>query len=57
LASAVGACNVEKIDATSGILGWKETLARLETGWETREERLPAESFSSSQEGEQPCIV
>lgn len=36
LASAVGACNVESIDATSGVRSWEETTARLESGWQTR---------------------
>ncbi len=40
-ASAVGACNVEQMDATSGIRSWDETRARMESGWETRPERLP----------------
>lgn len=40
-ASAVGACNVEAPDATSGIRTWAETEARLATDWATRAERLP----------------
>jgi sugar/nucleoside kinase (ribokinase family) len=32
-AAAVGACNVEAADALSGIRSWKETLARIESGW------------------------
>lgn len=34
-ACAVGACNVEASDATSGILSWEETEARLQTDWKT----------------------
>ncbi|HEX7003721.1 MAG TPA: carbohydrate kinase family protein [Trueperaceae bacterium] len=34
VASAVGACSVEGIDAVSGVLGWQETLARMDRGWE-----------------------
>lgn len=33
MACAVGACNVEKADATSGIRGWEETRARIDAGW------------------------
>ncbi|MEP6988495.1 MAG: carbohydrate kinase family protein, partial [Chloroflexota bacterium] len=40
-ACAVGACNVEAPDATSGIKTWVETEARLATDWATRPERLP----------------
>lgn len=39
-ACAVGACNVEAADATSGIRTWEETQARLEAGWGARPERL-----------------
>jgi len=42
-ACAVGACNVEAPDATSGIRTWAETEARLATDWPTRPERLPQE--------------
>jgi len=35
LAAAVGACNVEAADATSGIRSFAQTLARLEAGWPT----------------------
>jgi sugar/nucleoside kinase (ribokinase family) len=34
LAAAVGACNVEAVDALSGIHSWEATLARLAAGWE-----------------------
>ena len=40
-ACAVGACNVEAPDATSGIRTWAETETRLATDWPTRAERLP----------------
>jgi hypothetical protein len=36
IAAAVGACNVEAADATSGIHSWSETLARIEAGWPRR---------------------
>ncbi len=32
-ACAVGACNVEAIDALSGLRGWPETAARIASGW------------------------
>jgi sugar/nucleoside kinase (ribokinase family) len=34
-ACAVGACNVESFDSTSGVLGWEETAKRLSTDWKT----------------------
>jgi sugar/nucleoside kinase (ribokinase family) len=33
MACAVGACCVEKADASSGIRSWEETKARVEAGW------------------------
>ncbi len=35
-AVAVGACNVEKADATSGIRSWTEVQARIRSGWPRR---------------------
>jgi sugar/nucleoside kinase (ribokinase family) len=40
-ACAVGACNVEAVDSTSGVRSWPETQVRMEAGWPTRRERLP----------------
>jgi sugar/nucleoside kinase (ribokinase family) len=40
-ACAVGACNVEAADATSGIRTWAETQARLDTGWPALATHLP----------------
>ncbi|NDJ59983.1 MAG: carbohydrate kinase family protein [Chloroflexi bacterium] len=40
-ACAVGACNVEAPDATSGIRTWTETQERLRAGWATLDSRLP----------------
>lgn len=46
-ANAVGACNVEAPDATSGIRTWDETADRLQAGWALHTLRLPqAESIS-----------
>jgi sugar/nucleoside kinase (ribokinase family) len=39
-ACAVGACNVEASDSTSGILTWDATQRRLDDGWRTRPLRL-----------------
>lgn len=38
---AVGACNVEADDATSGVRSWDETVARIESGWATLDLSLP----------------
>ena len=35
IAAAVGACSVEKSDATSGLLPWEASLARVKNGWKT----------------------
>jgi sugar/nucleoside kinase (ribokinase family) len=35
-AVAVGACNVEAVDALSGIRPWEETMQRVEAGWPRR---------------------
>lgn len=39
-ACAVGACDVEAVDATSGVRTWEETGKRLAAGWSPRLERL-----------------
>jgi sugar/nucleoside kinase (ribokinase family) len=40
-AAAVGACNVETADATSGIRTWAATQARLEANWPLSPARVP----------------
>ena len=40
-ACAVGACNVEAADATSGVRSWDETAARIRAGWPQRKDQLP----------------
>jgi sugar/nucleoside kinase (ribokinase family) len=40
-ACAVGACNVETVDATSGIQSWAATQARLDAGWPVSDRRVP----------------
>jgi sugar/nucleoside kinase (ribokinase family) len=39
-ANAVGACNVEAADATSGVRTYAETMARLDASWPHRPEHL-----------------
>ena len=41
-ACAVGACNVEAADATSGVLDWDSTVLRMNSGWRTNPSRLLA---------------
>lgn len=41
MACAVGACNVEAPDATSGIRSWQATRERIAAGWPLRPERIP----------------
>jgi sugar/nucleoside kinase (ribokinase family) len=50
MATAVGACNVEKADALSGIRTWEETSRRLACGWERQPLELdaPGWQFDSS---------
>ncbi len=40
-ACAVGACNVEAADATSGVRSWADTEARMQAGWPQRQDKLP----------------
>lgn len=41
-AAAVGACNVEADDATSGVRSWEATRARIQAGWERLDTPLDA---------------
>jgi len=41
-AVAVGACNVEAADATSGVRTWEETQQRIAAGWSRLEARVTA---------------
>jgi sugar/nucleoside kinase (ribokinase family) len=40
MACAVGACNVEALDAVSGIRSWDETRRRVSQGWRLRPEKI-----------------
>ncbi len=41
IAVAVGACNVEAVDALSGVPTWPVLMQRLQTGWERLPTRIP----------------
>ena len=45
-AVAVGACNVEQADATSGLRSWKETQARIRAGWSRRDAQISGDDWS-----------
>lgn len=42
MAAAVGACCVEAVDATSGVLTWEATRTRIHRGWEHATNTVPA---------------
>jgi sugar/nucleoside kinase (ribokinase family) len=42
MAVAVGGCNVEAVDALSGICSWEETCRRVQSGWKRHELELAA---------------
>ncbi len=44
-AVAVGACNVESPDATSGVIAWDEVEKRLESGWARRRGSITLEGW------------
>jgi len=44
-AVAVGACNVEAADATSGVRDWDQTERRISAGWAQREANMPHEDW------------
>lgn len=52
MGNAVGACNVEAADATSGVRSWAETLARIEAGWTRRSLQIttPGWRFDETQQ-------
>lgn len=48
LAAAVGACNVEAADATSGVRSWRETLSRIDAGWPQRALSIPGWTYDAA---------
>jgi sugar/nucleoside kinase (ribokinase family) len=44
-AVAVGACNVEAADATSGVRSWEETQRRIAAGWARLDARVQADGW------------
>ena len=44
-AVAVGACNVEQVDATSGVRPWDEVQDRVAKGWPRAPVALPLEGW------------
>jgi sugar/nucleoside kinase (ribokinase family) len=59
MATAVGACNVEKADALSGIRTWEETSRRLAGGWERQPLMLDAAGWQYDRQSglwRGPCI-
>ncbi|THF83273.1 carbohydrate kinase family protein [Cohnella fermenti] len=49
-AAGVGACCVERSDATSGVRGWDDTQERIAAGWERSGERLPLDGWDCDNE-------
>ncbi|RAP75011.1 carbohydrate kinase family protein [Paenibacillus montanisoli] len=49
-AVAVGACNVEHADATSGVPAWQAVQQRMATGWRRRQVRLPLPGWTGGDE-------
>jgi sugar/nucleoside kinase (ribokinase family) len=45
-AVAVGACNVEAADATSGVRSWEETIKRLRSPWDRLDARLDDDAWA-----------
>ncbi|GAA3404383.1 carbohydrate kinase family protein [Paenibacillus hodogayensis] len=50
-AVGVGACSVEALDATGGLVPWSDVLRRIEAGWERRSTSLPLEGWRSADRG------
>lgn len=51
-AVAVGACNVEALDALSGVRPWQETLDRIAAGWPRHELALAAAGWRFDRAGQ-----
>lgn len=50
-AVAVGACNVEQADATSGVPSWEAVQERIAAGWSKRGVKLPLPGWSERDAG------
>ncbi len=50
-AVAVGACNVEAVDALSGLRSWEETQARIAAGWPRLPVRVSGPGWSETRSG------
>lgn len=50
-AVGVGACSVEAIDATSGVIPWPDVMRRIESGWPRRTPVLPLPGWTRSGSG------
>ncbi|QHT59581.1 carbohydrate kinase family protein [Paenibacillus lycopersici] len=50
-ATAVGACNVEQADATSGVPSWEAVQARMAAGWSRRGVRLALPGWREGSDG------
>ncbi|QHW31232.1 carbohydrate kinase family protein [Paenibacillus rhizovicinus] len=50
-AAAVGACNVEQADATSGVPSWEAVQKRMAAGWSRREVSLVLPGWHAGEEG------
>ncbi|WP_338113287.1 carbohydrate kinase family protein [Paenibacillus artemisiicola] len=50
-AVAVGACNVEQADATSGVPSWEAVQARMAAGWRKRGVRLSLPGWREDEQG------
>lgn len=51
MAVAVGACCVERPDATSGIRSWDETADRVRAGWQRAPSKVPEGGWSRGPDG------
>ncbi len=50
-AVAVGACNVERADAVSGVPSWDDVQRRMQAGWARRDQALPLADWRQIADG------
>ncbi|MDB4868009.1 MAG: sugar kinase, ribokinase, partial [Cohnella sp.] len=50
-AVAVGACNVERADAVSGVPSWADVQRRMEAGWMRRDNKLALPGWNRGDNG------